>query len=81
VGDKTVSSAGCGYRTPVRLKIRSAKKGTARDRTRGFLTPSRISVAMTCVGLARRAQELAIEYAGKRETFGKRLVQRKPFAL
>src|ERR1700749_2050235 len=25
----------------------------------GFLTPSRIAVAMTCVGLARRAQELA----------------------
>jgi alkylation response protein AidB-like acyl-CoA dehydrogenase len=32
---------------------------------------------MTCVGLARRAQELAIEYAGNRETFGKRLVQRQ----
>jgi alkylation response protein AidB-like acyl-CoA dehydrogenase len=43
----------------------------------GFLTPSRISVAMSCVGLARRAQELAIEYAGKRETFGKTLAQRQ----
>ncbi|HXB84151.1 MAG TPA: acyl-CoA dehydrogenase family protein, partial [Candidatus Acidoferrum sp.] len=32
---------------------------------------------MTCVGLARRAQELAIEYARNRETFGKRLVQRQ----
>ncbi len=43
----------------------------------GFLTPSRISVAMSCVGLARRAQELAMAYAAKRETFGKRLVQRQ----
>lgn len=43
----------------------------------GFLTPSRISVAMSCVGLARRAQELAIEYAGQRETFGKTLAQRQ----
>jgi alkylation response protein AidB-like acyl-CoA dehydrogenase len=43
----------------------------------GFLTPSRISVAMSCVGLARRAQELAIAYARTRETFGKRLEQRQ----
>jgi alkylation response protein AidB-like acyl-CoA dehydrogenase len=43
----------------------------------GFLTPSRISVAMSCVGLARRAQELAIDYAAKRETFGKKLAQRQ----
>jgi len=43
----------------------------------GFLTPSRISVAMSCVGLARRAHELAIAYARTRETFGKRLEQRQ----
>ena len=43
----------------------------------GFLTPSRISVAMSCVGLARRAHELAIEYARERETFGKKLAQRQ----
>jgi alkylation response protein AidB-like acyl-CoA dehydrogenase len=43
----------------------------------GFLTPSRIAVAMSCIGLAKRAQELAIEYARKRETFGKRLVARQ----
>ncbi|HEV3090894.1 MAG TPA: acyl-CoA dehydrogenase family protein [Candidatus Cybelea sp.] len=43
----------------------------------GFLVPSRISVAMSCVGLARRAHELAIEYARTRETFGKRLTQRQ----
>ena len=43
----------------------------------GFLIPSRISVAMSCVGLARRAHELSIEYAGRRETFGKKLEQRQ----
>ncbi|MGW0791964.1 acyl-CoA dehydrogenase family protein [Streptomyces sp. NPDC002911] len=43
----------------------------------GFLTPSRISVAMSCVGLARRAQQLAVEYARNRVTFGKTLTQRQ----
>ncbi|XES01412.1 acyl-CoA dehydrogenase family protein [Streptomyces sp. S1D4-11] len=43
----------------------------------GFLTPSRISVAMSCVGLAQRAQELAVEYATNRVTFGKALTQRQ----
>ncbi|HVR47054.1 MAG TPA: acyl-CoA dehydrogenase family protein [Candidatus Binatia bacterium] len=43
----------------------------------GFLTPSRISVAMSCVGLARRAQDLAMAYAARRETFGKKLEQRQ----
>ena len=42
----------------------------------GFLLPSRVSVAMSCVGLAERAQELALEYALKRETFGKKLAER-----
>lgn len=32
---------------------------------------------MSCVGLARRAQELAMEYAAQRETFGKKLAQRQ----
>ncbi|GAA5199428.1 acyl-CoA dehydrogenase family protein [Rugosimonospora acidiphila] len=47
----------------------------------GFLTPSRISVAMTCVGLARRAQELAVEHAQKRVTFGKPLAARQAIAF
>ncbi|WP_428965919.1 acyl-CoA dehydrogenase family protein [Micromonospora fluostatini] len=49
----------------------------------GFLTPSRIGVAMTCVGLARRAQELAVAHAGRRVTFGKPLTARQAvsFAL
>ncbi len=47
----------------------------------GFLTPSRIAVAMTCVGLARRAQELAAEHATKRVTFGKPLSGRQAISF
>ncbi|HEY3774411.1 MAG TPA: acyl-CoA dehydrogenase family protein [Solirubrobacteraceae bacterium] len=47
----------------------------------GFLTPSRIAVAMTCVGLAKRALELAVEYANARETFGKKIAQRQAIAF
>lgn len=43
----------------------------------GFLTPSRISVAMSCVGLARRAQELAVGRSRQRVTFGKTLAERQ----
>jgi alkylation response protein AidB-like acyl-CoA dehydrogenase len=47
----------------------------------GFLTPSRIAVAMTCVGLARRAQELAVEHAKERVTFGKPLASRQAISF
>lgn len=47
----------------------------------GFLTPSRIAVAMTCVGLARRAQELAVEHAKSRVTFGKPLAARQAISF
>jgi alkylation response protein AidB-like acyl-CoA dehydrogenase len=47
----------------------------------GFLTPSRISVAMSCVGLARRANELAIAHAQARTTFGKTLAERQAIAF
>jgi len=47
----------------------------------GFLAPSRISVAMSCVGLARRSFELAVERARTRETFGKPLYQRQAIAF
>ncbi|MGY3515801.1 acyl-CoA dehydrogenase family protein [Micromonospora sp. PTRAS2] len=47
----------------------------------GFLTPSRIGVAMTCVGLARRAQELAVAHARRRVTFGKPLNARQAIAF
>ncbi|MCC2309987.1 acyl-CoA dehydrogenase family protein [Cellulomonas chengniuliangii] len=47
----------------------------------GFLTPSRISVAMSCVGLAQRAQQLAVAYATRRVTFGKPLASRQAIAF
>lgn len=47
----------------------------------GFLAPSRISVGMSCVGLARRAYELAVEHAQKRVTFGKALQRRQAIAF
>ncbi|MFN8218376.1 MAG: acyl-CoA dehydrogenase family protein [Solirubrobacterales bacterium] len=47
----------------------------------GFLTPSRIAVAMTCVGLARRAQELAVAHAQSRVTFGKPLASRQAISF
>jgi alkylation response protein AidB-like acyl-CoA dehydrogenase len=43
----------------------------------GFLYPSRISVGMTCVGLGRRALELAVERARARVTFGRPIGERQ----
>lgn len=43
----------------------------------GFLAPSRISVGMSCVGLAQRALNLATAHAKKRVTFGKTLAERQ----
>jgi alkylation response protein AidB-like acyl-CoA dehydrogenase len=64
--------------TPVPVKNRLGEEGEGLEvALGGFLTPSRIAVAMSCVGLARRAHELAIGYAGRRETFGKRLMERQ----
>jgi len=65
-------------RAPVPLANRLGEEGQGLEvALGGFLTPSRISVAMSCVGLAQRAQDLAVAYARKRETFGKRLEQRQ----
>ena len=47
----------------------------------GFLAPSRISLAMSCVGLARRALELAVDYAKRRETFGRKLAERQAISF
>jgi len=63
--------------TPVPVSARLGEEGEGlKVALGGFLLPSRISVAMSCVGLAERAQELALEYALKRETFGKKLAER-----
>lgn len=69
-------------RTPVPIGNRLGDEGDGlRVALGGFLTPSRISVAMTCVGLARRAQELAVERARTRQTFGKVLAARQAIAF
>jgi alkylation response protein AidB-like acyl-CoA dehydrogenase len=47
----------------------------------GFLAPSRLSLAMTCVGLAQRALDLAVGYAKRRETFGRKLAERQAIAF
>jgi alkylation response protein AidB-like acyl-CoA dehydrogenase len=69
-------------RTPVPLANRLGDEGRGLDvALGGFLTPSRIAVAMTCVGLARRAQELATEHARTRHTFGKPLASRQAISF
>jgi len=47
----------------------------------GFLVPSRISLAMSCVGLAQRAVDLALGYAQQRETFGAKIATRQAVAF
>ncbi|KOV60823.1 acyl-CoA dehydrogenase family protein [Streptomyces sp. MMG1121] len=65
-------------RTPVPVDHRLGVEGEGLEVfLGGFLTPSRVSVAMSCVGLAQRAQQLAVEYARSRVTFGKTLTQRQ----
>jgi alkylation response protein AidB-like acyl-CoA dehydrogenase len=63
--------------TPVPVSARLGEEGDGlKVALGGFLLPSRVSVAMSCVGLAQRAQELAVQYALRRETFGKKLAER-----
>ncbi|GGN43853.1 acyl-CoA dehydrogenase family protein [Streptomyces fuscichromogenes] len=65
-------------RTPVPVANRLGDEGDGLAvAMSGFLTPSRISLAMSCVGLARRAQELALEYARNRVTFGRPMTSRQ----
>jgi len=69
-------------RTPVPVANRLGEEGQGLDvALSGFLTPSRIAIATSCVGLARRAQELAVEYAQSRVTFGERLAERQAVAF
>jgi alkylation response protein AidB-like acyl-CoA dehydrogenase len=69
-----------GARVPVANRLGEEGAGLA-VALGGFLTPSRIGVAMTCVGLARRAQELAVAHARRRVTFGKPLTARQAIAF
>ncbi|GAA3337544.1 acyl-CoA dehydrogenase family protein [Curtobacterium pusillum] len=64
--------------TPIPASARLGEEGQGLEvALGGFLLPSRVSVAMSAVGLAERANELAVEYANTRETFGKKLSSRQ----
>jgi alkylation response protein AidB-like acyl-CoA dehydrogenase len=69
-------------RAPVPVADRFGEEGQGVDiALSGFLGPSRISLATTCVGLAQRALDLALEYAKQRETFGKKIAERQAIAF
>ena len=69
-------------RAPVPLSHRLGEEGQGLEvALGGFLAPSRISVGMSCVGLAQRAFELAVERSRSRETFGKPLHRRQAIAF
>jgi alkylation response protein AidB-like acyl-CoA dehydrogenase len=69
-------------RAPVPVVNRLGEEGEGLDvALGGFLVPSRISVAMTCVGLAGRALDLAVDYSQKRVTFGKPIASRQAIAF
>lgn len=64
--------------TPVPAKYLLGKEGEGLEvALGGFLLPSRVGVAMSAVGLAERAQQLAVDYSKERMTFGKYLAQRQ----
>ena len=69
-------------RAPVPVADRFGEEGQGVEiALSGFLGPSRISLATTCVGLAQRALDLALEYAKQRETFGKKIAERQAIAF
>jgi alkylation response protein AidB-like acyl-CoA dehydrogenase len=48
---------------------------------RGFLDPSRLGIATSCLGVAQRSFELACDFAKKRVTFGKPIAQRQAIQM
>lgn len=69
-------------RAPVPVANRLGEEGEGLEiALTGFLAPSRISVAMSCVGLAQRALDLALDYARRRETFGRKIAERQAIAF
>ena len=53
------------------------EKGKGLDVAFGMLHLSRVSIAFCCVGTAQRMLDLAIDYAKKRSTFGKKIATRQ----
>jgi alkylation response protein AidB-like acyl-CoA dehydrogenase len=69
-------------RAPVPVANRLGEEGEGLEiALSGFLAPSRISVATSCVGLAQRALDLAVDYAKRRETFGRKIAARQAIAF
>jgi len=69
-------------RAPVAVSNRLGEEGQGLEvALGGFLAPSRISLAMSCVGLARKALELAVGYAKRRETFGRPIAERQAISF
>jgi alkylation response protein AidB-like acyl-CoA dehydrogenase len=69
-------------RAPVPVENRLGEEGQGLGvALSGFLAPSRIAVGMTCVGLAQRALDLALDYAKRRETFGRKIAERQAIAF
>ncbi len=69
-------------RAPVPVANRLGEEGDGLEvAVGGFLVPSRISVAMTCVGLAGKALDLAVARAKERETFGKPIATRQAISF
>lgn len=69
-------------RAPVPVANRLGEEGDGLNvAVGGFLVPSRISVAMTCVGLAGKALDLAVARSKERETFGKPIATRQAIAF
>ncbi len=48
---------------------------------RDFLDVSRISIAVSCLGMAQRALDLAVQHARRRTTFGKPIAERQAIQL
>lgn len=48
---------------------------------RGFLDQSRAAIAQSCVGIAQRALDLAVEFARERVTFGKPIAERQAIQM
>lgn len=48
---------------------------------RGFLDQSRAAIAQSCVGIAQRSLELAVDFAKQRITFGKPIAERQAIQM
>jgi alkylation response protein AidB-like acyl-CoA dehydrogenase len=69
-------------RAPVPVENRLGEEGKGLEiAIGGFLVPSRISLAMSCVGLAQRALDESIKNAQERVTFGKPIASRQAVAF